>query len=56
MMCPNELAASITAVAVSLANGKSEDEINLLGSIFSQLGDTLETIAAQRALCQSSEN
>lgn len=54
MMCPNELVASITALAVSLAEGKSEDEINLIGAIFSQLGDTLDTIAAQKALC--SEN
>lgn len=51
MMCSNELVASITAVAVALAEGKSEDEISLLGTIFSQLGDTLETIAAQKALC-----
>ena len=54
-MCPNELAASITALAVSIAKGKSEAEISLLGSIFTQLGDTLETIAAQKALCSSDD-
>lgn len=55
MLCPNELVASITALAVSIANGKSEAEINLLGSIFSQLGDTLQTIATQKALCSSDD-
>lgn len=53
MMCPNELAASITAAAVAMAKDKSENEINLLGAVFSQLGDTLETIAAQKACCSS---
>lgn len=45
------LTTTITALANSLACGKSTDEINLLGVIFSQLGDTLQVIAAQRTLC-----
>lgn len=53
MMCPNELAASVTAAAVAIAKGRSESEISLLAAIFVQLGDTLETIAAQKALCCS---
>lgn len=50
-MCPNELVASITAAAVAIAKGKTEDEISLLATIFVQLGDTLETIAVQKSIC-----
>lgn len=48
-----ELAAAVTALACSLAKDKSAEEIALLSSIFMQLGDTLTTIAAQQALCES---
>ena len=37
---------SISAIACGIAEGKSNDEINALGAFFSQLGDSLETIAA----------
>lgn len=52
-MCPNELIAAITALAAIIADGRSDDEIALIGTIFSQLGDTLATIAAQKAFCES---
>ncbi|MDY5485021.1 MAG: DUF6774 domain-containing protein [Clostridium sp.] len=48
-----ELAATVTALACSLAKDKSAEEIALLSSIFMQLGDTLTTIAAQQAFCES---
>lgn len=47
-----ELTASITAIANALACGKTAEEIALLGTIFTQLGDTLQTIAAQKNLCE----
>lgn len=47
-----ELTASITAVANALACQLSDDELTLLASILVQLGDTLVTIATQRALCE----
>ena len=37
----------ISAIACCIADGRSADEIALISSIFSQLGDTLDTIAAQ---------
>lgn len=46
-----ELVAAISAIACAISKGKSPDEIALMASIFSQLGDTLATIAAQEALC-----
>ncbi|MGN0981980.1 MAG: DUF6774 domain-containing protein [Candidatus Limivicinus sp.] len=46
-----ELTASVTAVANALACQLTEDELNLLGAALTQLGDTLITIATQRAIC-----
>ena len=51
-MNPCELTAAITAVANSIACRLSNDELTLLSSVFMQLGDTLATIAAQRAICE----
>ena len=52
-MNPCELTASITAVANAVACRLSDDELSLLSVILVQLGDTLATIAAQRAVCKS---
>ena len=48
MANPNLTVMSITALAIAIAEGKDEDDIELLASIFSQLGDTLATIALQK--------
>ena len=48
-----ELTAAVTALANSIARGRSVDELNLLGVILTQLGDTLFTIAAQREICKA---
>lgn len=48
-----EITAFITAFSNILAQKLGNDELNLLAAIFSQIGDTLETIAAQRELCCS---
>lgn len=50
-MNPCELTAFVTAIANALANQLSDDELNLLGAVVTQLGDTLLTIAAQRSIC-----
>lgn len=47
-----ELISAITALAAALAVGKTPGEISFLGVVFTQLGDTLATIAAQRELCE----
>ena len=46
------LTVAITALANTIACGLTTEEISLISSIFMQLGDTLATIAAQRALCE----
>lgn len=48
-----ELTASITVLANAIACKLSIDELSLLGSTFTQLGDTLATIAMQRTLCEN---
>ena len=48
-----ELTVSITALANTIACDLSNDELGLLGTVFTQLGDTLATIAVQRSLCKS---
>ena len=40
-MCPNTLAAGITAIAAAIAEGREADEITLIGATLTQLGDTL---------------
>ena len=46
-----EMSASITALANILAGSMSREELDLLGAILTQLGDTLATIAVQRGIC-----
>ncbi|MBQ8598585.1 MAG: hypothetical protein IJ411_00500 [Oscillospiraceae bacterium] len=55
-MNPCELTASITAIANTLACQLTVDELNLLGAVLNQLGDTLQTIAAQRSLCRTASS
>ena len=51
-----ELTAAVTALASVIACGLSESEIALVASIFVQLGDTMATIAAGRALCDEASS
>ena len=51
-----ELVFKISAIANTLASKLTIDELNLLATIVTQLGDTLNTIAAQRAYCDSLNN
>ena len=51
-----ELTASITAIANAIASNRSTDELNLLGVVLTQLGDTLLTIATHRSICCKTES
>ena len=55
-MNPCELTATITALANAIAANSTVDELNLIGVIFTQLGDTLITIATQRSICCSTDS
>ena len=50
-MNPCELTAMITALANAIACDRTVEELNLLGVTFTQLGDTLITIATQKSIC-----
>lgn len=47
-----ELTAAVNALANAVACGMSLNELNLLAALFSQLGDTLATIAAGRGIAE----
>ena len=44
-----EFVTFITSIACVISQDKSADELNLLSAVSSQLGDTLDTIAATKA-------
>lgn len=46
------MALSVTAAALAIADGKSVEELAVLGSVFMQLGDTISTVGAQKALIE----
>ena len=50
MICPEGLAASVTAAAAALSQGRSADELGLLGALFTQLGDTLTAISLAKGI------
>ena len=52
-MTPCEITAAVTAVANFISCNFTNAQIDLLGAIFTQLGDTLATISAQNALCKT---
>ena len=46
-----ELTAAITALANTIACQFSDGDLALIAAVLVQLGDTLSTIAARRAVC-----
>ena len=51
---PLALTTTVNALAVAIAEQLGNEELSLVGAILVQLGDTLATIAAQRAACSRS--
>lgn len=48
MMDANQLAATVTAMAIAISDAHTPEQTALLASVFVQLGDTLATLAAKR--------
>ena len=46
-----ELTVAISVLASSIAGELSDDELSLVAAIVTQLGDTMQTILAQRDFC-----
>ncbi|MDD3224977.1 MAG: hypothetical protein PHX70_09825 [Clostridium sp.] len=53
---PNELALIASVVAIIISDGKSADDLNVLGIIISSIGSNISLIAAQRQFIQSKED
>ena len=51
-----EFVTFISAIACAIAKGKSENELNILSAVFSQLGDTLATISVLDASDSNADN
>lgn len=52
-LSPEELAVLGNAIAITIAQGKSADEINVLGNLIVDIGSILLTIAAQKQRLES---
>ncbi|MET0016715.1 DUF6774 domain-containing protein [Oscillibacter sp.] len=50
---PLALTMAINSLSVALAKNLSDDELDLLIAVISQLGGTLTTIAVQRHICNN---
>lgn len=46
-----DFALLISSLACCIAEGKSTEEVNFIGSALAQLGDTLVAMAARDAFC-----
>lgn len=46
-----QITALVTGIANWLAARLDDNSLSLLGAVFTQLGDTLETISVQRDIC-----
>lgn len=53
MSCHDALPAAVRAAAAAMAQGKSDEEVALLATIFTQLGDSLAMIVVLRACGKS---
>ena len=47
------LTTAITALANTISCHLTDDQLNLLGTLLTQLGDTLITIATRRSICEN---
>ena len=46
------LTTAVNTLAVAVASRLNDEDLDLVAAVFVQLGDTLATIAAQRARCR----
>ena len=53
MLSPEQLVAWVSVTALQMAQGRSADELGLLGGVFTQLGDTLTTMSIQKSAIES---
>ena len=49
---PLALTTAVNTLEVAVASRLNDEDLDLVAAVFVQLGDTLATIAAQRARCR----
>jgi len=47
-LSPEQLSVFANIIAISIAEGKSADDLNILGTLASSVGDLLQLMAAQQ--------
>ena len=52
---PLALTTAINTLAVAIAKNLKDEDLELTAAVFTQLGDTLATIAIQRGICSRRE-
>lgn len=52
---PLALTTGVNTLAVAISQQLDDGELELAAAVFAQLGDTLATIAVQRAVCKKTE-
>lgn len=55
MLSPRHLMVWVDVVALQLADGKNTAELNVLGAVLNQVGDALQTMAAQQTAIENIE-
>jgi len=55
VLSPEQLVSWVHIAALELACGKSAEELALLGSVFTLLGDTLAAMSAQKVLIEEKD-
>ena len=56
MLSPEQLATWVHMAALELACGKSAAQLAVLGGVFTQLGDTLAVMSAQKMLMEAKQD
>ncbi|MDO5560776.1 MAG: hypothetical protein Q4F95_14445 [Oscillospiraceae bacterium] len=46
-----ELSTAVSTLASVIASALDDDELALAAAVFTQLGDTLDTLSVRRAIC-----
>lgn len=55
MMTSCELVTFVSTLACAIAKSCNDDEVTILAAVFTQLGDSLETILAHQEICEKNE-
>lgn len=56
VLSPDELVIFISTLSIAIAKDKTAEELGVLSAVFTQIGDTLATIIAQREKLENANN